>query len=223
MAYIQKSTFDFLSELKENNSREWFTENRNQYEAALADVRVFLTELIAALSEIDPKINTSIQANKCLFRIYRDTRFSNDKTPYKTWFGAGISVDGRKLQGPEYYIHIGAENSFIACGYWRPEKQHLDAIRQEIDYNGEQLTKIINQVLEDGKITLYKEDLLKRAPAGYGEDNPYIDLIKLKSFVLDQSLTVNALSGKNALQDIVTSYKRMLPFKEFLHEAIAGD
>ena len=84
MAYIQKSTFDFLSELKENNSREWFTENRNQYEAALADVRVFLTELIAALSEIDPKINTSIQANKCLFRIYRDTRFSNDKTPYKT-------------------------------------------------------------------------------------------------------------------------------------------
>lgn len=223
MAYIQKSTFDFLSELKDNNSREWFTENRNQYEAALADVRVFLTELIAALSEIDPKINTSIQANKCLFRIYRDTRFSNDKTPYKTWFGAGISVDGRKLQGPEYYIHIGAENSFIACGYWRPEKQHLDAIRQEIDYNGEQLTKIINQVLEDGKITLYKEDLLKRAPAGYGEDNPYIDLIKLKSFVLDQSLTVNALSGKNALQDIVTSYKRMLPFKEFLHEAIAGD
>ncbi|MEZ0451015.1 DUF2461 domain-containing protein [Sphingobacterium thalpophilum] len=223
MAYIQKSTFDFLSELKENNSREWFTENRNQYDAALADVRVFLTELIAALSEIDPKINTSIQANKCLFRIYRDTRFSNDKTPYKTWFGAGISVDGRKLQGPEYYIHIGAENSFIACGYWRPEKQHLDAIRQEIDYNGEQLTKIINQVLEDGKITLYKEDLLKRAPAGYGEDNPYIDLIKLKSFVLDQPLTVNALSGKNALQDIVTSYKRMLPFKEFLHEAIAGD
>ncbi len=110
MSHIQKSTFDFLTELKANNSREWFADNRAKYEAALADVRNFLTDLIAALSEFDPKINTSIQASKCLFRIYRDTRFSNDKTPYKSWFGAGISVDGRKLQGPEYYIHIGAEN-----------------------------------------------------------------------------------------------------------------
>jgi uncharacterized protein (TIGR02453 family) len=223
MSHIQISTFDFLTELKENNSREWFADNRAKYEAALTDVRSFLTDLIAALSEFDPKINTSIQANKCLFRIYRDTRFSNDKTPYKTWFGAGISVDGRKLQGPEYYIHIGAENSFIACGYWRPEKQHLEAIRQEIDYNGQQLQDILKDVLAGGKITLFKDDLLKRAPAGYVEDNPYIDLIKLKSFVLDQSLTIQDLADKKALDNIITSYKQMLPFKEFLQEAIAGE
>jgi len=223
MSHIQKSTFDFLTELKENNSREWFAENREKYESALADVRSFLTDLIAALSEFDPKINTSIQANKCLFRIYRDTRFSNDKTPYKTWFGAGISVDGRKLHGPEYYIHIGVENSFIACGYWRPEKPHLEAIRQEIDYNGEHLAKILNRALDDGKIRLFKEDLLKRAPAGYGEDNPHIDFIKLKSFVLDQPLTIKDLSNKNALDGIIASYKKMLPFKEFLQEAIESE
>ncbi|MDM1296082.1 DUF2461 domain-containing protein [Sphingobacterium sp. N143] len=220
MSHIQKSTFDFLRELKDNNSREWFADNRSRYEGSLEDVRSFLTDLIAALSEFDPRINTSIQANKCLFRIYRDTRFSNDKTPYKSWFGAGISVDGRKLHGPEYYIHIGAENSFIACGYWRPEKSHLEAIRQEIDYNGAQLEKILKDVLTGKKINLFKEDLLKRAPAGYGEDNPNIHFIKLKSFVLDQSLTMKELSNKNALNNIVASYKNMLPFKEFLQEAI---
>ena len=117
MSHIQKSTFDFLTELKANNSREWFADNRAKYEAALVDVRSFLTDLIAALSEFDPKINTTIQASKCLFRIYRDTRFSTDKTPYKSWFGAGISVDGRKLQGPEYYIHICAENSFLNVAF----------------------------------------------------------------------------------------------------------
>jgi len=223
MSHIQKSTFDFLTELKENNTREWFADNREKYESALADVRSFLTDLIVALSEFDPKINTSIQANKCLFRIYRDTRFSNDKTPYKTWFGAGISVDGRKLRGPEYYIHIGAENSFIACGYWRPEKPHLEAIRQEIDYSGEQLAKTLNGLLDEWKINLFKEDLLKRAPAGYGEDNPYIDFIKLKSFVLDQPLTIKDLSNKNALDNIIASYKKMLPFKEFLQEAIDSE
>lgn len=220
MSHIQKSTFDFLTELKGNNSREWFAENRNKYEDALADVRSFLTDLIAGLSEFDPKINTSIQANKCLFRIYRDTRFSNDKTPYKTWFGAGISIDGRKLRGPEYYIHIGAESSFIACGYWRPEKQHVEAIRQEIDYSGEQLENILAEVLDKDTITLFKEDLLKRAPKGYGEDNPYIHLIKLKSFVLDQSLTMKELTDQKALDNIIASYKKMLPFKEFIQEAI---
>ena len=99
----------------------------------------------------------------------------------------------------------------------------MEAIRQEIDYSGEKLAKILNGVLDGGKISLFKEDLLKRAPAGYTEDNPYIDFIKLKSFVLDQALSINDLSHKNALDDIIASYKKMLPFKEFLQEAIASE
>src|SRR5690606_25395499 len=96
---IEKQTLDFLNQLRENNNREWFQENKTIYETALANVKDYITKLIAELSEFDPHINTDIQVSRCLFRIYRDTRFSKDKTPYKTWFAAGISVDGRKLDG----------------------------------------------------------------------------------------------------------------------------
>lgn len=142
---IEKQTLDFLNQLRENNNREWFQENRALYEAALADVKDYITALIAALSEFDPHINTDIQTARCLFRIYRDTRFSKDKTPYKTWFAAGISVEGRKLDGPEYYLHIEPGKHFFAAGYWRPEKQHLHAIRQEIDYNYPELVDVLAQ------------------------------------------------------------------------------
>ncbi len=223
MSRIETKTFDFLRQLKENNTREWFAAHRADYDFALDNVRCFITDLIGELSHFDPRINTSIQASKCLFRIYRDTRFSLDKTPYKSWFGAGISVDGRKLHGPEYYIHIAPDESFVAGGYWRPEKNHLEAIRQEIDYNGNQLKSILDQVLADSRITLSQEDKLKRAPAGYGEDNTFIELIKLKSFVLEQFYSEKEMYGKDALKNIVASYQNMLPFKQFLQDAIESE
>ena len=93
---IEKSTFDFLNNLKDNNNREWFQENKPEYEAALKNVTEFIEGIIMKLSELDPHINQEISAKKCLFRIYRDVRFSKNKDPYKSWFAAGISVDGRK-------------------------------------------------------------------------------------------------------------------------------
>lgn len=116
MAKIEKQTFSFLEALRPNNNREWFQENRGLYEASLANVKAFIRGIIDALSAFDPHIHTDISESKCLFRIYRDTRFSNDKTPYKTWFSAGISVDGRKLDGPEYYLHIEPGKSFWEWG-----------------------------------------------------------------------------------------------------------
>src|SRR5690606_20273314 len=104
-------------QLRENNSREWFQAHKEVYDKANDNVKAFITALIAEMSVFDPHINTDIQASRCLFRIYRDTRFSKDKTPYKTWFAAGISVDGRKLDGPEYYLHIEPGKNFLAAGY----------------------------------------------------------------------------------------------------------
>lgn len=216
---IEKQTLNFLNQLRENNNREWFQENREQYETALANVKAYITALIAALSEFDPHINTDIQTGRCLFRIYRDTRFSKDKTPYKTWFAAGISVDGRKLDGPEYYLHIEPGKSFLAAGYWRPEKDHLKAVRQEIDYSFEQMKDALSQGnwgLED----LSTEDKLKRAPAGYSEDNPHIEILKLKSFILHQSFTDAEITGARSLQKLVDTAKRILPFKRFIHQAL---
>lgn len=216
---IEKQTLDFLSDLKLNNNREWFGENRETYESALSNVKDFITELIKQLSSFDPHINTDIKSAKCLFRIYRDTRFSKDKTPYKFWFAAGISVDGRKLDGPEYYLHIEPGKNFLAAGYWRPEKQHLEAIRQEIDYNYTGLEEALHQggwTITD----LSAEDKLKRAPAGYSEDDPHIDVLKLKSFILYQAFTDEQISGPEAMSGMIDTARRILPFKSFIHQAL---
>lgn len=217
--YIQQATFDFLKSLKKNNNREWFQENKDQYTAAHEDVKAFITGLIKGLAEFDPHITTDINVAKCMFRIYRDVRFAKDKSPYKSWLAAGISIDGRKLDGPEYYIHVEAGKSFIACGYWRPKKEHLDAIRQEIDYS----TTGLMQALKEGQWSaedLSQEDKLLRPPTGYTGDDPNIELLKLKSFIIHQSLSDKQLTSKNALKEILGICERIYPFKKFLDAAI---
>lgn len=216
---ISKDIFQFLSELKQNNNREWFLENKYKHDAAQDTVKEFISGLISRLSKVDPHINEQISPAKCLFRIYRDVRFSKNKTPYKTWYSAGISIDGRKLAGPEYYIHIEPGASFIAVGYWRPEKEHLAYIRQEIDYDADRLKEVLKQG-GYGVDDLSPEDKLKRAPIGYAVDNPNIELLKLKSFVLYQPLADSELQSKNALDLVADIYNRMLPFKVFIHEAL---
>lgn len=219
---LTKQTFDFLKELKDNNNREWFVAHKASYEQASAEIKAFITALIKEISAFDPHINTNIQAGKCLFRIYRDIRFSKDKTPYKTWFSAGISVDGRKLDGPEYYLHVEPGNNFFAAGYWRPDKQHLTAIRQEIDYNTEELVK----VLAEGGHTvadLSTEDKLKRPPTGYLAEDPNIELLKLKSFILYHKFTDAELCKASSLADLIAVTKRLFPFKQFIHQAIDQD
>ncbi len=217
---ILTSTFDFLKHLQLNNNREWFQDHKSVYTLAHEDVRGFITGMIKGLTEFDPHINLDINPAKCMFRIYRDVRFSKDKSPYKSWMAAGISIDGRKLDGPEYYIHIEPnDKSFIACGYWRPKKEHLDAIRQEIDYN----SKAFRQALTDGQWTeadLSDEDKLSRPPSGYAAEDPNIELLKLKSFIIHQMLPDKVLTSGNALKKVLQICERIYPFKKFLHEAI---
>lgn len=216
---IKKSTFAFLEDLKANNNREWFQANRNRYDEAQQNIKDFVQEIVNRLSEFDPQINTEIKVAKCLFRIYRDVRFSKNKDPYKNWFAAGISVDGRKLEGPEYYLHIEPEKSFIAVGYWRPSKNHLDAIRQEIDYNAATL----HEALAKGKWSaddLDRDDKLIRPPAGYTADDPNIELLKLKSFILYEKVSQKQLESPKALDTLISFCERALPFKLFIHEAI---
>ena len=216
---IKASTLDFLRELRENNSREWFNEHKASYELAYADVRDFVEALIQHLSRFDPNINEDIKASKCMFRIYRDVRFSKDKSPYKSWLAAGISVDGRKLDGPEYYIHIEPGKTFIAVGYWLPKKEHLEAIRQEIDYNYPEFIEVLKQGgwdLED----LSTEDKLVRPPAGYSMDNEAIEVLKLKSFIIFKHLSEEEITHPFALEKIIEVFQRTLPFKNFIHEAI---
>lgn len=216
---LSQDMFPFLSDLKENNNREWFLDNKYRHEAIQNSIKEVIGEIILKLSKMDRHIVEEISPARCLFRIYRDIRFSKDKTPYKTWYSAGISLDGRKLEGPEYYIHIEPGASYLAVGYWRPKKEHLDMIRQEIDYKVEGLKMALkkgNYGVED----LLSEDKLKRAPAGYGVDDPNIELLKLKSFVLNQPITDEEIQSNTVVETIIDFYKRMIPFKMYIHEAL---
>ncbi|WP_028296450.1 DUF2461 domain-containing protein [Olivibacter sitiensis] len=220
---IAKETLAFLRDLRENNNREWFEANRSRYELAWQNMKDFVGELIIALSKVDPYIHADIPVSKCVFRIYRDTRFSKDKTPYKEWLGAGISTAGRKLAGPEYYLHISPGQSFIAGGYWRPEKEHLAAIRQEIDYNEQEFRDIVEETTFLKELKMDTEDTLKKAPAGYQPDHPAIDLLRLKSFTASSPLSDADISSKEAIERIVGKGAAMLDFKMFLHRAIGQE
>lgn len=217
--HIDKSTLFFLRDLQENNSREWFQENKDRYELAIGNFKNIVEKFIDKVSDFDPHINRDIQASRCLFRIYRDIRFSKDKTPYKTWFAAGISIDGRKLDGPEYYIHLEPNKSFLAAGYWRPNKEHLEAIRQEIDYNSDEFYS----ALENGgwiAADLSIEDKLKRPPVGYSQDHPNIELLKLKSFIIYGKLSDEEVTGVDLMPKLIDIATRINPFKQFIHQAL---
>lgn len=223
--YLRKDTLDFLAELSANNNREWFQVEKPRFDSIWQGMKDFVRQVIVGLSSFDPHIHSGIDASRCLFRIYRDTRFSQDKTPYKLWLGAGISVNGRKLHGPEYYVHIQpGDKSFIAVGYWRPEKEHLAAIRQEIDYNGQELKGLLEELSGFSKrIVLDRDDKLKRPPTGYSEDHPDIELLKLKSFTLSCPIRDEEVRSGQILEILLENYRLMLPFKAFLHQAIGEE
>jgi uncharacterized protein (TIGR02453 family) len=219
---INQQTLDFLKDLIKNNNREWFTVNKSRYDQARENMIAFTTELIALLHKKDPEIDTDLDPKKCVMRIYRDIRFSPNKTPYKNNFGVSVPTRGLRNGGAEYYLHITPGGSFIAGGYWMPEGDHLKAIRQEIDYNGNELKEIID---EPEFVQLFgdfrKQEQLKTVPQGYSADNEHIDLLKLKSFIAIHYLTDAEVCSAGALQQIATICNKIHPINVFLKNALA--
>ena len=219
---IQPRTFSFLKELTENNNREWFMANKDRYETARENVIDFTAEFIKELQKIDPQLDKELEAKKCIMRIYRDIRFSKDKTPYKTNFGISIPTHGQKAGRAEYFLHLASGNSFIAGGYWMPQADHLKAIRQEIDYNGQTLKAIIEDK-EFAKLfgDFTTQDQLKNLPKEYSADNENIKLLKLKSFVALHNLTEAELMESTAPAMVASICKRIAPLNEFINNALA--
>jgi uncharacterized protein (TIGR02453 family) len=219
---INRQTLDFLKDLIKNNNREWFQANKARHDAARENMIAFAGELIKELHKTDPEIDTELDPKKSVMRIYRDIRFSLNKTPYKNNFGVSVPTRGLRNGGAEYYLHITPGGSFIAGGYWMPEGDNLKAIRQEIDYNGGELKKII----DDPEFVKFfgdfrKQEQLKTLPQGYAADNEHIDLIKLKSFIAIHYLTDAEVCGKDALKLIVSLCNKIHPLNIFLKNALA--
>ncbi len=216
---IEQSTLGFLKSLKRNNDRDWFLKNKTKYDAAREDFQKFTTQLISELGKIH-KPYLGLNPKECIFRIYRDVRFSKNKDPYKTNMGAYFSEGGKKSPLAGFYIQIEPGNSFIAGGSWMPPAPVLKAIRQEIDYNQKPFEKILTDKTFRKKFGELSDSRLKTLPRGYPADHPAIKHLKQTSFVVIMSLTDTQIVSKQLIRTCCESFKTMKPFLEFLNAAI---
>lgn len=216
-----KNILNFLSELKINNNREWFAENKDWYEQVKTEFETLGKDLISEISKFDEDIK-HVEVKDCVFRIYRDIRFSSDKTPYKTHFGIYIaSRGGRKSPRGGYYIHLDPDGSFIGCGVWMPQPEMLKALRQSIYDNIEEFNEILqNPDFKKSFPTLSDEGKAKKVPLGFPSDFPQADLLKNKSFLVDYKLTTNELDSPHFVTMVSDLMKKAYPFLSFLNYTV---
>ena len=216
-----ENILQFLRELKTNNNREWFAENKARYDKIRVDFEKIGRELILEISKFDEEIK-HVEVKDCVFRIYRDTRFSNDKTPYKTHFGIFIaSAGGRKSQRGGYYLHLDPDGCFIAVGVWGPEPDLLKSLRQSVFDNIEEF----NEIRENPEFSKYftsffDEDKLKTIPRGFPKDFPDGEFLKLKHYIVEHILTDFELKNENFAATISEIAKNAYPLNKFLNYTI---
>jgi uncharacterized protein (TIGR02453 family) len=219
---LEPQTLKFLSGLKKNNNKPWFDAHRAQYEAARIDFQNFIQLVIDDLGRTDTAI-AGLQARDCLFRINRDIRFSNDKTPYKVAFGASIKQGGRKSPYAGYYFHLEPRKSFVGGGLWMPEPAMVKAVRQEIDYNWPEFQDLItDKAFKAVYRDVYKgsDVSLSKAPKGYEPEHPALDYLKLKSFIAEAPVTDTELTTAALHKKTVAACKALHPFLQFVNRAL---
>lgn len=221
MKSLDPIVFEFLQQLRDNNNREWYHANKKMYQQAKASVESFIDALIPGLVSLNPAFH-GLTPKMTMFRIFRDVRFSKDKRPYKTNFGAVIAPGGRKSRYSGLYLHLEPGASMVGGGVYHPEKEVLDAIRKEVYYNGDGLREILEaKAFKEfyGSISSMGDEL-KRLPKGYDKDAPNQDLLKMKTMVTMHKLADETLMSDRGIPELVKAYKVLKPFNDFLNEAI---
>jgi len=212
-------TFDFLNELSLYNNREWFNSNKTRFVELKDQFEEFIDKLIPKIRQIDSSIG-NLTARDCVFRIYRDVRFSPNKEPYKNHFGAYMSNGGRKSKFAGYYLHLQPNQSFIAAGAFQPEPGILKEIRFEILDNTEEYLKLI----ENKDFIKYFKGIAgekgKLVPKGFPKDFKYIEQIKYKSYEIFHNLQITNANQIEAETQIINAIKIAHPFNQFLNKAI---
>ena len=219
---ISPKLFRFLTELTRNNNRDWFTANKPRYES---DVKAPAVELIGQLVKPLSRAAPMLQAipkghGGSLMRVYRDTRFSKDKTPYKT--NVGISIRHQAagdIHAPGVYIHLDAQESFIGAGCWHPQRDVLSAIRAAIDQDAKTWIKARDNKRFQEKFDLVG-DSLKTAPRDYAKDHPMIDDLKRIDFIAVAPLTQSEVTSGGIVDLVIDHIKRAKPLMKFLCDAI---
>ncbi len=214
-----KQVLSFLTELKQNNNKEWFDENRDRYQESRKKV-LFLTELINhELAKFDNEIGI-LDPKNCVFRIFRDVRFSNDKTPYKTNMGSFIAKGGRKSVHAGYYIHIEPSGSFVGGGSYCPPADALKAIRTEIFDHADEFKELIKSKSFLKNYPEMYDDKLKTAPKGFPKDFADIDLLKYKSFAFTSGLDDETITSDDFVAVVVDKLRELYPVNRFINRAL---
>ncbi len=215
--HFSKASFKFLNDLKKNNTRPWFQENKDRYDLMNTEAKGFIAALEKKMNEED-----QIERAK-LFRIYRDVRFSKDKTPYKSFISMSLSREKPQLRGG-YYLQISPGNeSVLACGFWNPSPADLKLIRQNIDYDTNNFIKAINAPSVLKHFGNLQGDQVKSAPKGYRKDHPAIEWLRFKQLIFSKSLSDIDIQSESFLNQVVDSYKAIRPFFDYMSDMLTHD
>ncbi|MFN8239603.1 MAG: DUF2461 domain-containing protein [Bacteroidales bacterium] len=217
MVQIKASTIEFLKKLQRNNNREWFAANKSTYYEAKENFEEFITAALAGIVKFDPVLK-GLEANSCIFRINRDIRFSNDKSPYKTNFGAFIVRGGRK-NGDKYagyYLHVEPGSPMIAGGAYMPPREWLAAIREKIVAEPDEFLSILTEKKFKKFFGGLEGEKLKSAPKGFEKDHKMIEYLKHKDYLAINNLTDKQVLDPGFLNYYIESAQAMKPFNDFL-------
>lgn len=217
---INPDIYAFLKDLKRNNNRDWFQNNKERYDRCRQSFVHFTELAINVTSVIDSSVG-GLLPKDCIFRINRDIRFSKDKSPYKTNFGCFIVPGGRNSGFAGYYIHLEPDNSFLAGGIYMPSSQNLKAIRQEIYYNYDEFEEIVGQKDFLNHFEGLTGEKLKTKPKGYPDDFQGMDYLRLKQFTVIKSKTDNEMLNKGFIDEMNSVFKALSPLNKFLNAAVA--
>tara|TARA_R110002073_G_scaffold128999_3_gene275171 strand:- start:137880 stop:138551 length:672 start_codon:yes stop_codon:yes gene_type:complete len=214
---FEKSSLQYLQDLKKNNNRDWFAETKPVFKKAQDNAKGLYAAIRESLEQHD-----EIDKFK-LFRIYRDVRFSHDKTPYQPHFAGSFSRTGKHLRGG-YYLRIRPGESFLAGGFWQPEKDDLLRIRKEIEMDATEM----RDILKDKDYVKYFEgkfegEELKSAPRGFDKEHPDVDLLRKKGFIAVRNFTDAEVLDKNFLQELDKTYKALRPFFDYMSDVLTTD
>lgn len=213
---------DFLNRLAANNDRQWFNAHKDEYLQAKARFEAFALQALAGIRQFDPTIG-DLDIRQCTYRIYRDTRFSRDKTPYKTHFGFFAIPGGKKSGYSGYYFQIGAgegyEGCFLAAGDYICDRKIVEVLREDIDIDGGE--EFLATLAHAKTFDVDFSQALKRVPAGYPADKPYSQYLRLKNFCLVKAVGTDYFTTDGALERLMADMATAKPFLDFVNRAIA--
>ena len=216
MAKVPKHTFSFLRSLKKNNNREWFEAHKPEFKTLEAEIKMVAEAVTTGLNQED-----RIEKTK-LFRVYRDVRFSKDKTPYRSHFAIAFHREKPHLRGG-YYLHISPGDSFVAGGFWNPNKEDLFRIRKELEVDAEEYKHVVETAAFKAVWGINVGEGVKTAPKGFSKEHPNIDLIRFKQYLFSHSFTDKEVLEVDFPDKVVRTFQAIRPFFDYMSNVLTTD